>query len=77
MWKKREDTMGGEEKKGRKKKGVERIGGEKKTAVNQGRGNKGHRRTFKLYSEYQTTTKLTIVPHQIKRPLSQDKMSLI
>jgi len=62
MWKKREDTMGGGKKKGRKKKGVDRIGGEKKTAVNQGRGNKGHRRTFKLYSEYQTTTTTTTTP---------------
>jgi len=51
MWKKRGDTMGGGKKERKKKKGVDRIGGEKKTAVNQGRGNKGHRRTFKLYSD--------------------------
>jgi len=59
MWRKREDTMGEGKKEGRKKKGVERIGGEKKTAINQGRGNIGHRRTFKLYSQYQTTTTTT------------------
>jgi len=38
--------------------------GEKKTAVNQGCVNEGHRRTLKLYSEYQTTR--TTILHPVK-----------
>jgi len=44
--------------------------GEKKMAFNQGRGNEGYRRTFKLYNEYQTTT----TTHQIKDLFFQDNL---